>query len=170
MTKNIHIRPEVFTHVDWKKEVESCDEYHQHLALIVDLFENNEEFRGEVLDVTEVALKCLCNGRKKGGKENTDKQTIISETAPNPASPKQCEGTVAMDNKESEEEGEAFDVIEGAQYLLKELAFFLAMSSVYKDFQEFIFIYHRPWPVLEKLFNGHYDGVCRDFMGFIIFG
>jgi len=59
------------------------------------------------------------------------------------------------------------DIEEGANYLLKELAFFLCLQSAYDNFEQFVMIYHRDWPVLENFFHGHYDGVRRRYMGYM---
>lgn len=50
---------------------------------------------------------------------------------------------------------------EGSQYLLKEIAFFLASESILQS-NNITLIYHRRWPVFEKFFAGHYDGIIRD--------
>ncbi|KAJ7393356.1 hypothetical protein OS493_006327 [Desmophyllum pertusum] len=51
----------------WK----TCHEYHKALADIKDLYEANDEFRDDIRESTEAALRSLKNGRGKGGnKEN----------------------------------------------------------------------------------------------------
>ncbi len=54
---------------------------------------------------------------------------------------------------------EALD--EGAQYILKELAFFLAAESILKT-KQITLLYHNRWPVFEKFFSGHYDYLQRE--------
>lgn len=121
--------------------MESCHEYDKALADIKDLYEANDEFRADIRESTEAALRCLRNGREKGG----------------------C-------NKENETtDADAVDLNEGVLYLLKELAFFVAVPSIYKDCKEFVFVYHRSWPVLENYFNGSYDGIEKPSLGFVVF-
>lgn len=121
--------------------MESCHEYDKALADIKGLYEANNEFRTDIRESTEAALKCLKNGREKGGY-----------------------------NKENEiTEGDAVDLKEGVLYLLKELAFFVAVPSIYENCKEFVFVYHRPWPVLERYFGGCYDGIEKPSLGFAVF-
>ena len=61
------------------------------------------------------------------------------------------------------------DVEEGAKYLLKELAFFDALPHIYDNCTEYVFVYHRSWPVLEKYCEGLYDGLVRPSLGFVVF-
>lgn len=68
---------------------------------------------------------------------------------------------------ESDSTSVEIDIEEGAQYLLKELAFFLCLQSAYDNYEEFVMIYHRDWPVLENFFHGHYDGIRRRYMGYM---
>ena len=121
--------------------MESCHEYDKALADIKDLYEANDEFRTDIRESTEVALRCLRNGREKGGcskeKETTDAVAV--------------------------------DLNEGVLYPLKELAFLVAVPSIYKNCKEFVFVYHRPWPVVEKYFNGCYDGTEKPSLGFCRF-
>ena len=73
------------------------------------------------------------------------------------------------DENKSAEADSNVDLDEGVQYLLKELAFFLAVPNIYKDCNNFVFVYHRPWPVLERFFGGFYDGVEKPSLGFVVF-
>ena len=121
--------------------MESCHEYDKALADIKDLYEANDEFRADIRKSTEAALRCLRNGREKGS----------------------C-------NKEHETtDAGAVDLNEGVLYLLKELSFLVAVPSIYKNCKEFVAVYHRPWPVLEKYFNGCYDGIEKPSLGFVVF-
>ena len=96
---------DTYSFVRWAEDVESCHEYHKALADIQDLYEVNDEFRADIRESTEVALKCLKNGREKGGS-----------------------------NKENERaEENAADLKEGVLYLLKELAFLVAIPSIYEN-------------------------------------
>ena len=72
------------------------------------------------------------------------------------------------DKNTKEDEVILIDLNAGVQYLLKELAFFLAVPALYEGMGKFVFIYHQDWPVLEKLFDGYYDGHCRQSLGFVI--
>ena len=51
----------------------------------------------------------------------------------------------------------------------KELAFFLEVPNIYTDCNNFVFVYHRPWPVLERFFGGFYNGVEKPSLGFVVF-
>lgn len=55
---------------------------------------------------------------------------------------------------------------EGTQYLLKELAFFLAAQKILNNSQ-ITLLYHQRWPVFEKFFSGYYDGM-QNSIGLII--
>ena len=61
------------------------------------------------------------------------------------------------------------DLDEGVEYLLKELAFFSVIRDIYEGCEEFVLIYHRPWPLLEKYFDGGYDNVSKPSLGFYVF-
>lgn len=128
--------------IRWTEEVESCHEYKKALENIKNLYEVNDDFHNDVRQSTVVALRCLKNGREKGGSDE--------------------------ENKSAEADSNV-DLDEGVQYLLKELAFFLAVPNIYKDCNNFVFVYHRPWPVLERFFGGFYDGVEKPSLGFVVF-
>ena len=68
---------------------------------------------------------------------------------------------------EKSEDGQ-IDLEEGVKYLFKELAFFSVVSQIYKNCEEFVFVYHRRWPVLEKYFDGEYDNISRPCLGFCV--
>lgn len=121
--------------------MESCHEYDKALVDIKDLYKANDEFRNDIRESTEAALRCLRNGREKGG---CDKENEITE-------------------------GDAVDLNEGVLYLLKELSFLVAVPSIYKNCEEFVVVYHRSWPVLERYFNGCYDGIEKPSLGFVVF-
>lgn len=46
---------------------------------------------------------------------------------------------------------------EATQYLLKEMAYFLACESILQS-KSITLMYHRRWQVFEKFLSGHYDG------------
>ena len=65
-------------------------------------------------------------------------------------------------------EATEIDLEEGVKYLLKELAFFSVVNHVYDHCEEFVFIYHQRWSVLEKYFDGEYDNISRPCLGFCV--
>lgn len=130
-----------YSFIRWTEDVESCHEYDKALVDIKDLYKANDEFRNDIRESTEAALRCLRNGREKGG---CDKENEITE-------------------------GDAVDLNEGVLYLLKELSFLVAVPSIYKNCEEFVVVYHRSWPVLERYFNGCYDGIEKPSLGFVVF-
>ena len=130
-----------YSFVRWTEDVESCHEYHKALADIQDMYEVNDEFRSDVNESTEAALRSIQISREKGG---------------------------FNDESEMAEES-AVDLKEGVLYLLKELAFFVAVPGIYENFNEYVYLYHRPWPVLQKYFDGGYDGVVKPYLGFVVF-
>ena len=121
--------------------MESCHEYDKALADIKDLYEANNEFRTDIRESTEVALRCLRNSREKGGcsKENETTDAV------------------------------AVDLNEGVLYVLKAFAFLVAVPTIYKNCKEFVVVYNRPWPLVEKYFNGCYDGIEKPSLGFVVF-
>ncbi len=60
------------------------------------------------------------------------------------------------------------DLEEGVKYPLKELAFFSVVGDIYESCEQFVFVYHRRWSVLEKYFDGRYDNVPRPCLGFFV--
>ena len=130
-----------YSYVKWMEEVETCRKYEDALKDIKHLYQVNDEFRAETRDATEAALlRRLKNSRENGG---GNKDNGASESTP--------------------------DLEEGVNYLLKELAFFVAVPNIYENCEEFVVVYHRSWPVLEKFFSGCYDGVVRPCLGFVVF-
>ena len=132
---------DTYSFVRWTEDVESCLEYHKALADIQTLYEINDEFRADITEPTEVALKCFKNGREKSGSNKVNERP----------------------------EENAVDLKEGVLYLLKELAFFMAIPSVYENCEEFVFVYHRLPSVIEKYFAGGYDGIVKPSFGFVFF-
>lgn len=130
-----------YSFVKWVEEVESCPAYTEAFQSIKDLYQRNDEFRFDIQESTEAALVSMKNGRENG-----------------PAGP-----------ASSSTDAPTVDVEEGAKYLLKELAFFDVLPRMYKNCEEFVFVYHRPWPVLEKYFCGFYDGIAKPCLGFLVF-
>src|SRR3569832_1036224 len=61
----------------------------------------------------------------------------------------------------------------GIHYTLEELAILLIFGRMAAEpdrsaGEEFGYIYHMRWPILENLVNGHYDGRVRKHVGFIL--
>ena len=72
--------------------------------------------------------------------------------------------------KSGGDDDEMFDLDEGVKYLLKELAILTVVPRIWKDCsEEFVLVYHRPWPVLERFFDGNYDGIPKSYLGFVVF-
>lgn len=55
----------------------------------------------------------------------------------------------------------------GVHFLLKELAFIDAAPEIL-GLEKVVYVYHRCWPILEKLLNGEFDGRPRSGVGFAI--
>ena len=72
-------------------------------------------------------------------------------------------------NHGKEAERNMVDVEEGVLYLLKELAFVVSVPSIYKNCEEFVYVYHRPWPLLERFCTGFYDGIEKQSVGYFVF-
>lgn len=130
-----------FRYIKWMEEVETCQKYHEAYKEIQELYQRNEEFQADIKQSTEMALRCLKKGREKAEESH---------------------------NKENED-AETFDLEEGVKYLLKELAFLEVVPSIYESCQEFVFVYHRSWPVLEKYMNGYYDNIPNPSLGFVVY-
>ena len=180
--------PSELSYVEWRKDVGTCSEYTQKLDYVMTLFNTHAQFRQEVMEVTSTALQSLCEGRRGGAKENrpVGSEHIVSSGADKKTFPlnKNDENSNHKDNRERQALGgennkedhsvnglgvnSDYDVIEGSNYLLKELAFLLSIPSIYGGFDRFVFVYHRPWPILENLFNGVYDGEVCEALGFVI--
>ncbi|KAJ7374396.1 hypothetical protein OS493_007504 [Desmophyllum pertusum] len=128
-----------YSFIRWTEDVETCHEYNKALADIKDLYEANDEFRDDIRESTEAALRGL-KGRGKGG----NKKNELAEES-------------------------AVDLKEGVQYVLKELAFFVAVPSIYENCEEFVFVYHRSWPLLERFVAGCYDGIEKPSLGVFVF-
>lgn len=129
-----------YSYISWTEEVETCPKYLEAYTRIQLLHQANEGFRTDISQSTEMALRCLQRGREKAGESS---------------------------NKENED-GNALDLQEGEKYLLKELAFLEAVPKIYESCREFVFVYHRSWPVLENYMNGAYDDKVKPFLGFVI--
>ena len=52
------------------------------------------------------------------------------------------------------------------QYLLEELAFLLAVKQMFNE-SAFSYLYHRPWPIFERLVNGDYSRKLEERIGFL---
>ncbi|MDO8563910.1 MAG: tRNA-dependent cyclodipeptide synthase [Nanoarchaeota archaeon] len=56
---------------------------------------------------------------------------------------------------------------EGVFYLLKELAFIIALPFLF-NVNNVAYLYHRNWPIYEKFISGKYDGEIKKNLGFVI--
>ena len=131
---------EKYIYVNWMEDIESCSKYIDAFQTLKDLFQNNKKFRHDIQETTESALISMKSGRANGNGE-TQENDIIA----------------------------AVDIEEGVKYLLKELAFFDVVPHVYTNYEEFVFVYHRSWPVYEKYCSAYYDGIHRPLLGFLVF-
>ena len=66
--------------------------------------------------------------------------------------------------KSSMENG--FNIEEGVNYSLKELAFLSVVNNIYHCSESVFVVYHKRWPVLEKYCDGGYDNISKPFLGF----
>ena len=53
-----------------------------------------------------------------------------------------------------------YDVMEGAHYILKELAFSFSVPMIYSGFEKYISVYNKRWPELENMFNACMIIIC----------
>ncbi|MBI2573336.1 tRNA-dependent cyclodipeptide synthase [Candidatus Woesearchaeota archaeon] len=67
----------------------------------------------------------------------------------------------------SNEEFTADAVNEGVYYLLKELAFVMASPTIFNT-QKVTYVYHKEWPIFQKLITGVYDGKVRGNLRFLL--
>ena len=121
--------------------MEKCPKYSETNEYVQELYRANEEFRTEIRETTEAFLRNLKHGREKP-EEGYKKDKEGGEKTP--------------------------DLEEGVKYVLKELAFLVAVPSIYERCEKFVFVYHRPWPVLEKFLDGYYDGIVRAAIGYFV--
>ena len=167
------------TYVDWRDEVEMSDEYNQQLDYFMTLFENNEQFKNDALNLTEHVLSSLWELRMS--KMEKEAETLrLRESADGDEDSGQATMTKESDLNQDEENKTGhlaghpstsknqYDVMEGVNYILKELAFFLSVPSIYDGYDKFVFIYHRRWPIFEKVCHGVYDNKVRTNMGFVV--
>ncbi|MDQ5901514.1 MAG: hypothetical protein QG580_229 [Patescibacteria group bacterium] len=75
---------------------------------------------------------------------------------------------VLVNNQFKKKELSKDDIVMGAHYIISEFAFILYISKTIKDYNHFIFGYHRPWPVWEKFIAGGYDGEKKDNLSFLL--
>ena len=55
----------------------------------------------------------------------------------------------------------------GVKYLIEELAFVIASPNLFKV-KNTAYVYHREWPIFEKLVNGVYDSEPKKSLGFLL--
>jgi hypothetical protein len=103
------------------------------------LYQVNDQFQNDIQECTQLALVSV--------KLANSREENMPESSRNTA---------------------AIDLEEGVEYLLKELAFFSVVSDMYERCEEYVLVYHRPWRVLERYFDGKYDNVSRPCLGFYV--
>ena len=146
------------SYVDWKKEVETSPEYIKQLDDVTKLFNNSKQFYNDTLEIVDAALESLWKWKMSG--KGIDRSDILRMDGKDEA---------PYEKAAASSKAKDYDVIEGANYILKEYAFFLAIPSIYTDFDKFVFVYHKRWPVLENLINGVYDNNMQAAsMGFFV--
>jgi len=75
---------------------------------------------------------------------------------------------VLVNNQFKKKELSEDDIVMGTHYILSEFAFITFISKTIKEYNHFIFGYHRPWPVWEKFIAGEYDGKRKDNLEFLL--
>ena len=55
----------------------------------------------------------------------------------------------------------------GVPFLIKELAFIIASPEILRT-DSVVYLYHRRWPIFERLLNGEFDGNIRETVGFAV--
>ncbi|XP_048586560.1 uncharacterized protein LOC116620188 [Nematostella vectensis] len=131
--------PGDFHFVDWPREVATHVVYQEKLEEITRLYRTNTLFRQD--SVREVAR-------------------VLGKTPRDEMSEKESADFYPdVYNDDS--------IREAVLYIIEEFAYILASKALY-DADEVTFIYHRSWPMLEKLINGEYDGKPRQGYGFCI--
>lgn len=56
---------------------------------------------------------------------------------------------------------------EGVFYLLKELAFIVALPSLF-NLSDVAYLYHKSWRIYEKFVSGYYDNLIKKNLGFLL--
>ena len=144
---NMHsIRKEIFTFIDWATEVEPSKDYQGNLNYVKLLFETHGEFRDDVRQTSLTALTSVSDNRRK---QKHAYPGFLAQTYRAQSDVIDKEGRLDL------------NLDEGVLYLLKELAFFMSLSAIYKNISRAVYIYHRSWMVADNLFSGHYDGIAR---------
>ena len=124
---------EKYEFVSWTEQVESCPEYQQGYSYVKNLYQENDQFRVDIQQATEAALKSMKNA--DAGDSHL----------------------------------ESIDVEEGVEYLLKELAWLDALPNIFENCKQYVDVYHRGSQLLEKYFEGFYDGLYRPYFGSVIY-
>ncbi|CAB3977194.1 tRNA-dependent cyclodipeptide synthase [Paramuricea clavata] len=106
------IQNESAEYINWGRDVETSDSYTGALNYVKHLYQVNDQFRNEIQECTQLALVAV--------KLANSREEKMSESSRNTA---------------------AIDLEEGVEYLLKELAFFSAVSDIYErpNIEEFEF-------------------------------
>ncbi|MFA6099572.1 MAG: tRNA-dependent cyclodipeptide synthase [Patescibacteria group bacterium] len=77
------------------------------------------------------------------------------------------ETTAEVLSNKSDENISAEKIKIGVKYLLEELAFVLSSPDLFKV-DKTAYMYHRHWPIYEKLVNGEYDDKPKEDIGFLL--
>ncbi|MHB8831542.1 MAG: tRNA-dependent cyclodipeptide synthase [Patescibacteria group bacterium] len=75
--------------------------------------------------------------------------------------------TLEVLNNKSDNNISAEKVKIGVKYLLEELSFVLSSPNLFKV-DKTAYMYHRRWPIYEKLVNGEYDNKPKEDIGFLL--
>jgi cyclo(L-tyrosyl-L-tyrosyl) synthase len=75
---------------------------------------------------------------------------------------------VLINNQFKKKEINQEDIVVGTHYIISEFAFNLFISNSVQGYDNFVYGYHRPWPVWEKFIAGEYDGKKKDNLGFLL--
>ena len=129
---------ELVQDVNWSRDVETSASYINAVNYVKHLYQTNDEFRKDIQESAYHALVILKKHRDNNMPE------------------------------ESSREHTEIDLEEGVEYPLRELAFFSVIGDIYEGCEEVVFVYNRRWPVLEKYFDGIYDGISKPGFGFYV--
>jgi len=74
---------------------------------------------------------------------------------------------VLVANPFRKKEIESADVKIGTHYILSEFAFMLFLPMYLNYGHEYVYAYHKSWPVFEKFIAGYYDGQVKSNLKFL---
>ena len=76
---------------------------------------------------------------------------------------------VLVDNPFKKKEITAADIEIATHYILSEFAFVVFLPKYVSGHPNYVYVYHKPWPVFENFIVGFYDGVVRSQIRFLLF-